>query len=333
MFLPPYSVRRDRGSYGEISAWPECMIEKPSPLPPLQTLRAFESASRLGSFTRAAQDLHVSQGAISRQVHYLEQRLGVRLFVRIDRGVRLTEAGEQLAATVSDILNQLSRTTAAISGTTRRNTITIGVTSAIASLWLIPRLTGFRQANPTLDIRVLASDSDPERSAPNVDVTIEYTRRKPANLHCIHLFDERVFPVCSPAYLDKRKPPTHPSELVAEFLIQLDDSHRNWMDWPEWLRDAGSGHLEDTSQLIRINNYMALLQAASAGQGIALGWEHLVSNYLQSGALQPILPEYATSRGAFWLISAKHVPPSSAIDRLGDWLHGGTAVCEPKQTE
>lgn len=296
------------------------MSEKPSPLPPLQTLRAFESASRLGSFTRAAQDLHVTQGAISRQIRYLEQRLGVRLFIRLDRGVRLTQAGEQFAATVTDSLNQLAQTTAAISGSTRRDTLTIGVTSAIASLWLIPRLTGFRRRDPTLDIRVLASDSDPERSAPNVDVTIEYKRQRPASPHAIHLFKEQVFPVCSPSYLNGRKPLADPGELVDEFLLQLDDSHRSWMNWPEWLRDAGVSPLQQGKNLIRINNYMALLQAASVGQGIALGWAHLVSIYLQSGALQPVLSEYAASRGAFWLICSKPVASGSAIDRLSDWL-------------
>jgi DNA-binding transcriptional LysR family regulator len=286
----------------------------------LQTLRAFEAASRLASFTRAARELNVTQGAISRQIRYLEQRLGVQLFIRVDRGIRLTMAGQRLAATVSEVLDKLAETTDELVGERGRATITVGVTSATASLWLIPRLTGFRQSEPALDIRVLASDLDPERSASNVDVVIEYMRRPPQSANATYLFDEEVFPVCGPNYLAGRSPPSHPGDLLSEVLLQLDDTHLEWMGWAEWLRDPGGIRMQGARQVVRINNYLALLHAAIAIQGIALGWRHLVDDFLTSGALVPVLSEYVASRGSFWLLSGHSVTPGGALDRLCQWL-------------
>ncbi|NNC22566.1 LysR family transcriptional regulator [Salinisphaera sp. USBA-960] len=296
------------------------MSNIPSPLPPLQTLRAFEATSRLGSFTHAARELNVTQGAVSRQVRYLENRLGVRLLVRLDRGVRLTAAGQQLADTVTEVLHKLADTTAELLDDVGRSTITVGVTSAIASLWLIPRLTGFRDHDPNLDIRVLASDTDPERQVVNADVVIEYSRRPPESANAIYLFDEQVFPVCSPSYFAGRSVPDNLSALLSETLLQLDDAHLDWMGWSEWLRALGGNKTKNTGRVVRINNYLALLQAAVAGQGIALGWQHLLEGFLTSGALVPLLPDHTASRGAFWLTSSWPITTDGPIDRLCQWL-------------
>lgn len=300
------------------------MSESPTPLPPLQTLRAFEAASRLASFTRAARELNVTQGAISRQIRYLESRLGVQLFVRIDRGVHTTAAGRQFAGAVGDALHRLAQATAELVGESGRATITVGATSAIASLWLMPRLTGFRRHEPELDIRVLASDHDPERSGADVDVTIEYSRRPPGNTRSIYLFAEQVLPVCSPAYLDDRPAPDNPRDLLSETLLQLDDTHVEWMSWAEWLGDFGIRG-KSTRQAIRINNYPALLQAAVAGQGMALGWRHLVEDYLASGTLMPVLCGHVCGPGAFWLTPTHPVTPGDAVDRLCEWFQTETS--------
>lgn len=302
------------------------MYKPPSPLPPLQTLRAFEAASRLASFTRAADELNVTQGAISRQIRYLEDRLGVQLFIRADRGVHATVAGQRFSVVVSEILHELAHATAELLSEAERSTVTVGATSAIASLWLMPRLTGFRHLEPELDIRVLASDRDPERSGADVDVVIDYSRHPPESANAIYLFREQVLPVCSPAYLDERTEPRDPGHLLSETLLQLDDTHQDWMNWTEWLRESGI-QVKSTRQAIRINSYPALLQAAIAGQGIALGWRHLVDDYLASGALISVLPEHVVGPGAFWLTPIRPTLPGSAVNRLCEWLR--TTASEP----
>lgn len=238
--------------------------------------------------------------------------------------MRTTAAGQRFAAAVSDALNELARATAELVGDPRRATITVGATSAIASLWLMPRLTGFRHREPELDIRVLASDRDPERSGADVDLVIEYSRRPPQNANASYLFAEEVLPVSSPAYLDGRPPPSNPCELLSEVLLQLDDTHAEWMGWAEWLRDSGI-QMKGTRQAIRINNYPALLQASIAGQGIALGWRHLVEDFLVSGALIPVLSEHVAGPGAFWLTPTRSVTPGDTVDRLCEWLQAAAS--------
>lgn len=295
------------------------MHRLPQPLPPLQTLRAYESACRLGSFTRAAEELNVTQSAVSRQIRYLEARLGMPLFIRLDRGVRTTAAGQRFASAVSEALQTLAQATSELIGHSSRSTITVGATNAIASLWLMPRLSGFRQREPESDIRVLASDQPLDHSTDDVDVVIEYRRRPPESADAIYLFNEQVLAVCGPTYLHERQAPDTPDQLLSESLLQLDVAHIDWMDWAEWLGDKGV-QMATTRQPIRVNNYAALLQAAIAGQGVALGWRHLVEDYLTSGALVQILPEQVIGPGAFWLTPTGSVIPGSAVDRLCQWL-------------
>lgn len=295
------------------------MSRRPSPLPPLQTLRAFEAAARLASFTRAAHELALTQGAVSRQIRHLEQRLGVSLFVRGDRGVRMTPAGARYEVAVRDALERVAGATAEIAGAVEHGAITVGATSAIASLWLMPRLTGFRRAEPDLDIRVLASDRDLERASDEVDLVIEYARRPLTGEGVRRLFDEEIVPVCSPEYLRGRSAPARPADLPGETLLALDDDHPDWMGWTEWLAAMGvaGGPLR---RPVRINNYPALLQAAVAGEGIALGWRHLVDDYLAAGTLVALLDEHVEGRGAFFVSSTRPVPAQSPVARLRDWL-------------
>ncbi len=295
------------------------MTGRPEPLPPLQTLRAFESAARLSSFTRAADELAVTQGAISRQVRHLEERLGTALFVRTDRGVRLTPAGLRYDAAVREALQRLAGATAEVTASRDSGPITVGATSAMASLWLMPRLTGFRQSQPDLDIRVLASDRDHDRAGDEVDLTIEYARRPLAGAGVRRLFDEEILAVCSPDYLRQRRPPQAPADLLEETLLDLEDDHPDWMGWGEWF-DALGARGGARRQPVRINNYPALLQAAVAGQGIALGWRHLVDDFLEAGSLVPVLEKSVRGPGAFFVTTAHPITPESPRARLMEWL-------------
>lgn len=297
------------------------MSERPSPLPPLQALRTFEAAARLGSFTRAAGELSVTQGAVSRQVRNLEQRLGITLFVRGDRGVRLTPIGARYFETVSASLLELARGTAEVALGHEGGPITVGATNAVASLWLMPRLTGFRRAEPELEIRVLASDEGFERMSGDVDLLIEYTRQPPGGELVTPLFTEEVMPVCSPEYLRGREPPRCPADLPAETLLVLDDDHPDWMGWDEWLHRFGI-ELGTPRRPVRVNSYPALLQSALAGQGIALGWRHLVDDFLNAGTLVSLMQAPVEEAGVFHLRLTHPVPDDSPVARLRDWLCG-----------
>jgi LysR family glycine cleavage system transcriptional activator len=288
-------------------------------LPPLQTLRAFESAARLGSFTRAADELAVTQGAISRQVRHLEERLGATLFVRADRGVRLTAAGARYETAVREALTGIAVATAELTGDQDDGPITVGATNAMASLWLMPRLTGFQRSEPSLEIRVLASNRDRDRASDEVDLAIEYARQSSVGAGLRRLFDERIYPVCSPEYLRERPGPLTAEDLPRETLLDLEDDHPDWMGWSEWFAALG---IDNTArrQPVRVNNYPTLLQAAVAGQGIALGWRHLVDDFISAGSLVPALDVSVPGPGAFFISSSRPLVEGQPVTRLMNWL-------------
>lgn len=295
------------------------MSRRPYPLPPLQTLRAFESTARLASFTRAADELAVTQGAISRQVRHLEERLGTTLFVRAARGVRLTPAGARFERAVREALEGLAGATAELTADRDGGPITVGATSAMASLWLMPRLTGFQRREPSLEIRVLASDRDRDRASDEVDLAIEYARQSLGGTGVQRLFDERIYPVCSPEYLRGRTGPQTTADLLRETLLDLEDDHPDWMGWSEWFAALG---VDDTArrQPVRVNNYPTLLQAAVAGQGIALGWRHLVDDFIDAGSLVPVLNVAVPGPGAFFITSSRPLVAGRPVTRLMEWL-------------
>ncbi len=303
------------------------MERKPGTLPPLQTLRAFEAAARLASFTRAAGELSITQGAISRQIRQLEERLGVVLFHRRERGVVLTPAGERYRLAVREALERLAAATAELGPQGGSGPVTIGASSALASLWLMPRLSGFRHREPDLEIRVLASDHDVATAADEVDLLIAYAGKPPAATGDRHLFGEVIFPVCAPSYLAGEGAPRTPQALRDHTLLVLDDDHPDWIGWPSWFRRLGVEH-QRPRRSIRVNSYPMLLQAAVAGQGVALAWQHLADDLLAAGHLSslPITP--LVTEGAFYLRCLRPVPEDSPVGRLRDWL--ATAAAAPR---
>lgn len=295
------------------------MERKPEPLPPLQTLRAFEAAARLCSFTRAAAELSVTQGAISRQIRNLEERLGAELFYRAERGIVLTPAGSRYHLAVREALECIAGATAEVGVSNERGPVTIGASSALASLWLMPRLTGFRRREPDLEIRVLASDHDFRSAAGEVNLLITYARSMPPGDDVRRLFGESIFPVCAPDYPEAGATPGAPRDLLDETLLVLDDDHPDWVGWAAWFAGCGIEHPEPRRS-IRINSYPMLLQAAVAGQGIALAWQHLVDDLLAAGNLVALPVAPMETEGAFYLRSLHPIPEGSATGRLREWL-------------
>jgi len=307
------------------------MASKPRPLPPLQTLRAFEAAARLTSFTRAAHELSVTQGAISRQIRNLEERVGIELFHRAERGVALTPAGSRYHQAVREALDAIAAATADLGVYSGKGPVTIGASSALASLWLMPRLAAFRRNEPDLDIRVLASDHAFPGAADDVDLLITYARTAPGGDDVRYLFREVIFPVCAPDFLTDEPDVADAAGLLAETLLVLDDDHPDWIGWPGWFAGSGLGEPRPRRS-IRINSYPMLLQAAVAGQGIALGWQHLVDDLLTAGSLVALPGLALHTEGAFYLRSLRTIPTDSPAGRLREWLATSAPAGSPEPT-
>lgn len=287
------------------------------PLPPLYTLIAFEAVARLSSFTQAAGELNLSQGAVSRQLQLLEDYLGCKLLQRGTRKVELTPAGEQYLSEVRSALEQLAGATASLMHWQQDKQVTVACSTALASLWLMPNLSAFRQAQPDLSIRILANDNIQELQAFEFDLGVYYFRQPPKDTDAVALFDEHMYAVCSPGYLPAG--PAQPAALLDETLITMDGGQRDWFNWPQWFAAQNIAWRPAARQLSVTNHHLAV-QAALAGQGVALAWGHLIDSYLASGALVMASEAKVTMSGAFYLLLPERRRPKPATRLFADWL-------------
>lgn len=261
------------------------MARRPYDLPPLAPLEAFEAAARHLSFTHAADELALTQSAISRQIQALEAHYGVPLFQRLHRALRLTPDGELLQRVVVDALQQLHGTGQALRRAARPKTVVVTTTPGFAGLWLIPRLSGFTEAHPGVDVRISATHALLHLERDEVDVAIRYQAAGDGDA-ASRLFGEVVFPVCSPRLLgDPARPLAQPQDLRRHVLLALhDDGPIPYAEWPLWLRAVGLEQLQPAGTQ-QHSLYDQLIQAAVGGQGVALGRSPLVDALLADGRL------------------------------------------------
>lgn len=289
-------------------------------LPPLGTLVAFEAAARNLSFTLAATELHLTQAAISRQIRLLEEDLGLRLFVRANRAVTLTPDGRDLQHTVSLALGHIANGAEQIRSTGGERRLTIGADQSIAALWLVPRLDGFRRNNPDILVRMVVSDDDAECLADHVDLSLIHGDGSWPEYDATPLFSENIFPVCSPGYLARNGPIHTPADIARQILLALEDDHWDWMTWRVWLTENRVG-LASEHHGMTINHYPLVLQAAAAGHGVALGWRHLVDDYLRDGRLVRPLGDLSVATDAgYHLLSPIARPMGTDAILFRDWI-------------
>ena len=296
-------------------------------LPGLNGLVTFESAARHLSFTQAATELSVSQAAVSRQIRRLEEHLGTSLFHRKHRELQLTAAGKKLHQAVTMGLGHIANTAWEICTTRTSGQIRMATTIAFATFWLMPRLSGFRKTYPHVDVHVVASDRSEDMFAEGVDLALVCGDKHPPGQEAYFLFTELIYPVCSPEYLKSRRRLKTPEDLLGERLLHLDD--KLWRDigwepinWSIWLEKCGIKAKPELHGLT-LNNYPMLVQAALDGQGIALGWQHLVGHLLDAGKLvRPIKKAWDSQRG-FYLVVSSDPPLSEEIIALRDWILAG----------
>ncbi|ESY86413.1 hypothetical protein X739_12060 [Mesorhizobium sp. LNHC220B00] len=286
-------------------------------VPSTHSLFVFEAAARTLSFKRAASELNVTQPSVSHSIKMFEKHCGTVLFVRDNRGVQLTEAGRQLYDEVRIGFRRLEQRLEAISG---RGTqyITFAASTSLAAHWLAPQLYHFQEEHPDIKIKVVATDRDIDPDH-EVDVTVWVRSRDFERSNSWFVCDEIIFPVCSPGYLLSHPTPKVVEDLVHHQLIHSSDAYRRRMDWSEWVELAG-GDASGIKPNIVFNDSQLTLQAALAGEGIALGWsltaQHLVKNRL---LVRPLPTQIQTER-AFFLLASDGISKNKRCKTLVDWF-------------
>ncbi|MFK4049724.1 LysR substrate-binding domain-containing protein [Acinetobacter venetianus] len=292
---------------------------KIKPLPPMNSLIVFEAAARYLSFTRAANELNVTQGAISRQIRQLEEYLGKELFVRANRNIYLTPTGLQYYQTVYSALLEVAKATGEIKKWQGEHQVTVATSNAMAALWLLPKVTAFQQQEG-IDLRILATDNIFDLHKMDCDIALFYCRVPPVGMNVTTLFPEEVFPVCSPSYLAQFAENVTAEELFGRTLLYLDDSQKDWITWSEWFESVNYPEVKPKNR-VNINNYPMLLQAAMNGQGVALAWGSLVDEYLDNGTLVRPVETVLRTQANFCMLepSDRGVIPSS-VKQFRTWL-------------
>ena len=285
-------------------------------VPPLRALRAFEASARHLSFTKAAEELFVTQAAVSLQIKQLEQLLGLTLFERESRGLVLTAQGQIYLADVREALEILSEATDKISRQERQDLITVSVLPSFASKWLVPRLPRFQQDNPDVDVRIAAFDRLADFDRDQIDVAVRYGNGEWEGTRSDLLFKEHVFPVCSPDLIKGDKPLETPSDLAHHHLLH-DDYTRE--DWKMWLMAADVEGV-DPDRGTSFSHTSIMLEAAASGAGVALGRAPLVNRDLESGRLVKPFEISMPGEYAYYVVAPLATADNPLITNFRDWL-------------
>jgi LysR family glycine cleavage system transcriptional activator len=285
-------------------------------LPPLNGLRAFEAAARHLSFTRAADELNVTQTAISHQIRSLEERLGVRLFRRLPRGLVLTEEAQLYLPPIRDAFDQIAAATERLNREQTGGVLTVSMLPSFAARWLVPRLGRFHAAHPDIDLRITASVELVDFARDDVDVGIRRGRGDYPGLWVRRLFGESVYLVCTPALLEGPHGLRKPHDLRHHTLLHDDDTS----GWRLWLELAGVEGVDAKRGPIFSDSGM-LLQAAVEGHGVALGRSVLVSADLAAGRLVRPFDEVSMPfQFAYYFVCPHTHAERPKVVALRDWL-------------
>ena len=289
----------------------------------MKSLLVFEAAARHQSFTQAAEELHVTQGAISRQIKQLESYLQCELFLRKNRTVELTHTGMMYAQVIRESLLEIERQTAIVRQAQQDKPITLLTTNAFASLCLMPHMHHIQSTFGEQSVRIQTTDELEQLLTADFDLAVFLSNKKIRNLSAHKLFSETVYAVCSPEFKSAHAGLTE-NELVNSTQIWYESSG-NWIQWPEFIGRTGLQSLNKASR-VQITNYALVLQAALDGQGVALGWKGLLGDYLNDGRLVRAGSSELTTEFSFYLFESGIDDNSKASVRqqslleLKNWL-------------
>jgi LysR family glycine cleavage system transcriptional activator len=284
-------------------------------LPPLNSLKVFEAAARHLSFTRAAEELFVTQAAVSHQVKALEEFLGLKLFRRRNRSLLLTEEGQSYFTDIKDIFTSILEATDKVLERSEKGSLTISLPPSFAIQWLVPRLAGFNEQEPDIDVRIKAVDMDDGSLTDDVDVAIYYGRGNWPGLRADKLYQEYLVPVCAPRLLDSDKPLNSLSDLSKHTLLH--DTSRK--DWKQFVKQHAVVDVNVNHGPIFSHSTM-VLQAAAHGQGIALGNNVLAQPEIEAGRLISPFDEVLVSKNAFYVVCHSKQADIGRIATFRDWM-------------
>ena len=287
----------------------------PPRLPPLGALRAFEAAARHTSFTRAATELFVTPGAISRQIATLEEFVGFPLFERTNREVKLTVAGVEYAHSISGAFSVIQDATRHLLASRQQAPLRISAPLTFALRWLIPRLASFKNLHPHDDYRLTTVVPIPLKLTTEFDVGIRILRSS-ADVVAHRLFDVELVPVCSPRLLAQGPPLKEPADLRRHFLLL---SSARPKDWPLWLAAAGLPDI-DPSSGVQFESSSVAYEGALEGMGVALAMKGLVGDHLASGRLVMPFDLSYSDGSAFCIVYARKTEISPQVARFRDWI-------------
>lgn len=289
-------------------------------LPPLPGLLTFHAVARAQSFSAAARQLHVTQGAVSHRIRALEESLGVPLFLRMPRQVKLTEPGMVLFAAVQDAFLRLSAGVHQIEDQADGKRVGVSCSPSFAIRWLVPHLGQLRLDHPDIDVHVAADDRLVEPGSSGVDLCVRFGPGGYLGVDAVRLTDEDVFAVCSPLYLEKMKL-RRLHQLSRCDLLHADAlaDHEAHVGWSEWLRAVGADGV-DPDQGVHLSHAHMALEAATAGQGVALGRNTLTDDAIASGQLVRLFGSHTRCGFAYWLLAPRGGNPRPAVRDLRGWL-------------
>ena len=286
-------------------------------LPSLSGLRAFEAAARHMSFTLAAAELNVTQTAISHQIRRLEEQLGIALFIRRNRGLQLTPQAEDYLPSIRNAFEELRRATERLRRPAHDAVLTVSTTASLATKWLVSRVAGFQDANPTIEVRLTTSAHLVDFRRDDVDMAVRYGRGHWPELRADWLMAEQLFPVCSPALLAGDRPLRHPKDLEHHTLLHTMVSRE---DWQLWLTASGLPLSIAARRGLMFDQGFMAVQAAIEGLGVALGRTHLVESDIRTGRLvapfDMVLPEDA----GYYIVSPETTTDLPKIRLFREWL-------------
>ena len=290
-------------------------------VPPLELLVAFEAAARHLSFTLAADEIALTQSAVSRQIQALEERLGVTLFRRLHRALVLTEEGRAFQQATTEALGTIDRATRALKETSEARTVVVSTTPGFAGLWLIPRLSSFVAAHPAVDVRISAAYALAKLERDGVDVVVRYRPVDALPAGGVLLFGETVFPVCSPRLLRAAGATLKmPADLAGHTLLRMEpDGSNQLQDWGLWLPAMQLADLKPAG-VLHFSSYDQLIQAAIAGQGVALGREPLIDRLLKAKKLVAPFPDAVASRRGYCMLVAPSAARRPDVAAFTAWL-------------
>lgn len=271
------------------------------------------------SFTRAATELGVSQPAVSLTIRQLEQAIGQTLFHRQHRAIRLTEAGERLYNEVSISLERILQIARDVNREPAAALVTLSVSTAFANYWVIPRLPRLHSSHPDIDLRLQVVDRDLDLEHEKVSLGIRRGRGNWPGYQSSNIAREELLAVASPAYLARQGVPGSIEDLQQHQFVHLEEPFRPRPQWRDWFHSFDHDFV-DTGEGLRLNDYALVIQAAMAGEGVAMGWRHVVDSLISTRLLVPVLPQSWITGEEFHLIWSDRTTLSESAQQVRDWM-------------